>query len=114
MSGKRFDRINECIKLDHEEESPENIYTFFWIRKMKKGFNDKMATEFNPSWIACVDERMVAFYNAHITGFPFLDRNSYPLVNEHHTISCFETKIEIIMKIVKGKDKPLEYAHASL
>ena len=32
MSIKRFERINEYIKIDDEQEAPENRDIFFWAR----------------------------------------------------------------------------------
>ena len=48
MSRKRFNRI-ECLKLDHEEEVPENRDRLFWTKKMRKCFNNNVAAEFDTS-----------------------------------------------------------------
>ena len=113
MSGKGFNRINECLKLDHEEEAPEHGDMLFWIRKMKKGFNDNIHTEFNPSWLVCTHEIIVAFYIAHSSGCMGLDRKHHPFVNEHHSIACCETKVSFSMELVEGKYKSLEGTNAS-
>ena len=39
MSGMRFDRFNECLKLHHEEEAPDHRDKLFWIEEMTKCFN---------------------------------------------------------------------------
>ena len=87
MSGKRFERINEYLKLDDEEEAPECRDRLVWIRNMKKGFNENIDTEFNSSWLSCIDENMVALCNTHAPGWMCLDRNPHPLGNEHYTIT---------------------------
>ena len=68
MSGKTFDRIKECLKLDHEEEAPEHRDRLFWISTMTKGFNDNVAKEFNPLLFTCADESMVVFNNTCTLG----------------------------------------------
>ena len=113
MSGKRFDRIDECLKLYYEEDASEQSDRLFWIRKTTKGFNDNMAAEFNHSWLVCGDECMVAFHNAHTPVQTCLDRKPHPLGNEHHETACCETRIIFSMELVGGKDKPLEGTHAS-
>ena len=66
MGGKRFDRINECLKLYNEEENPQHRDRFFWLRKLTKRFNNDMAIEFNLSWLVYINEIMVPFHNDHV------------------------------------------------
>ena len=39
VSGMRFDRVNECNKLYHEEEAPNHRDILFWIGNVTKCFN---------------------------------------------------------------------------
>ena len=72
-----------------------------------------MDMEFNPSWIVCVDERMITFYNDHAPGWISLNKNPHPLWNECHTIVSCETKIIFRMELVEGKYNPKEGMHAT-
>ena len=87
MSGNRLDIINECLKLDCDEEASEHLDMIFWTRKITKGFNESIAAEFNPSWLAWIDESIVSFHNDHGPGWTHLDIKPHPLVNEHHAMS---------------------------
>ena len=42
MNGKRFERINDCLKLDNEEDATKHRDVFFWIIKIRKVFNDNV------------------------------------------------------------------------
>ena len=52
-------------KLDDDEEALQHRDGLFWARKLTEGFDNTIAMEFNPSWLARVDEIMVSFLNAH-------------------------------------------------
>ena len=61
MSGKRFERMSACLKLDDEEKLIEYNDRLFWTRKLSENFKDNMDTEFNTSWLVCTDESTVFF-----------------------------------------------------
>ena len=44
MNGKRLKRIKECLKLDDNEEAPENRGRFFWTKKKTKTFNGNVSS----------------------------------------------------------------------
>ena len=111
MTGKRFKRINKWLNLDDEKESPQHRCSFFWARKWKKIVNNNMATEFDPSWLVCIDESIVSFHNAHESWWIALNRMSYLLGNEFNAMSCCETNIILSIKLVEGTDKPKEGTH---
>ena len=49
MSGKRFEQINECIRLRNIEDNPDYRDKFFWVREMIDCFNENMEDIFSPS-----------------------------------------------------------------
>ena len=107
MSGKRFKIITEWIRLT-TSKPPEYRDRFFLVRDLIYGFNEHMAEIFSPSWIVCVDESMVVFYNKYAPGWVAVKRKPHPLGNEYHTTACCETKIIFIIELVQGKDAPKE------
>lgn len=112
MSGKRFLKITECIRFQKREESPRYRDKFFYVREMINSFNDNMTFAFSASWLVCVDESMVVFYNKYAPGWIAVKRKPHPLGNEYHTVACCESKIIFFMELVEGKDKPKEGAHS--
>ena len=108
MSGKRFNQIGECIRLRKKEDIPCQRDKFCWVRELIDGFNQNMTKVFSASWIICVDESMVVFYNKYAPGWIAVKRKPHPLGNEYHTTACCDTKIIIWIEIVEGKDKPKE------
>lgn len=67
-----------------------------------------MQAVFNPSWLTCLDESMVIFFNAFAPGWMNVKRKPHPFGNEYHTIACADTHIIFYVEIVEGKDKPSE------
>ena len=111
MSGKRFTKIGECIRLNNNTP-PTYKDRFFWVRELIDGFNENMRKTFVSSWIVCVDESMVVFYNKYAPGWIAVKRKPHPLGNEYHTTACCESKIIFWIEIVEGKSKPKEGPHA--
>ena len=108
MSGMRFNQISECIRLRKKEESPSFVDKFFWVRELIKGFNDNMTEVFIASWLVCIDESMVVFYNKYAPGWIAVKRKPHLLGNEYHTTACCLTKIIFWIELVEGKDTPKE------
>mmetsp|Transcript_20329 Transcript_20329/g.42341 ORF Transcript_20329/g.42341 Transcript_20329/m.42341 type:complete len:172 (-) Transcript_20329:1150-1665(-) len=53
-----------------------------------KSFNDYMESSFEPSWLTCLDESMVAFLNEHCPNWVCVKRKPHPFGNEYHMIAC--------------------------
>jgi len=111
MSGKRFTKIGECLRLNNSTP-PSYKDRFFWVRELIDGFNDNMKKAFISSWIVCVDESMVVFYNKYAPGWIAVKRKPHPLGNEYHTTACCESKVIFWIEIVEGKSKPKEGPNA--
>ena len=106
ISRKRFDLIQDSIRL-RNEEPPQQYRDKFWhVRKLIKAFNDKMTATFGPSWLTCLDEIMVVFFNAFAPGWMNVKRKPHPFGNEYHTIACCDTHIIFYIEIMEGKDRP--------
>ena len=67
-----------------------------------------MTEVFSSSWITCLDESMVVFFNAFCPGWMNVKRKPHPFGNEYHTIACCISHIIFYIEIVEGKDKPSE------
>ena len=85
---------------------------FFWVRELIDGFNENMRKAFVSSWIVCVDESMVVFYNKYAPGWIAVKRKPHPLGNEYHTTACCESKVIFWIEIVEGRSKPKEGPNA--
>ena len=85
-----------CTKIDRS-----------WFRELIDGFKN-MRKAFVSSWIVCIDESMVVFYNKYASGWIAVKRKPHPLRIEYHTTVCFESKIIFWIEIVEGKSKPKE------
>ena len=108
MSRTRFDNLHSATRL-RKDESPTNYCNKFWhVRGIIDAFNEKMTASFELSWITCLDESMVIFFNAFCPGWMNIKRKPHPFGNEYHTIACCETHIIFYVEIVEGKDKPIE------
>ena len=105
ISGKRFSKIGEGIRLNNDVP-PTYKDRFFWVRNMIDGFNHNMSKTFNPAWMVCVDESMVVFYNKYAPGWIAVKRKPHPLGNEYHTTACCESKIIFCIELVEGKSAP--------
>ena len=93
MSRKRFRHISECLCLRKKEDVPEYRDRFFWVRELIDRFNNNMQQKFIPSWMVCVDESMVVFYNKYAPGWIVVKRKLHPMGNEYHTTACCATKV---------------------
>ena len=93
MSGKRFSRILECIRLQQNEDNSQCRDRFFWVRRLIEGFNHNMTHTFTASWIVCVDESMVVFSNKYAPGWIAVKRKPHPMGNEYHTTACCQSKV---------------------
>ena len=67
-----------------------------------------MTEVFIASWLACIDESMVVFYNKYAPGWIAVKKKPHPLGNEYHTTACCLTKIIFWIELVEGKDTPKE------
>ena len=67
--------------------------------------------EFNPLWLVCIDESMVAFHNTHAPKWISLNINPHLFGNDHYEIACCEKKLVFSMELVEGKNKPKEGMH---
>ncbi len=84
------------------------------IRPLINAFNKHMTENFNPLWLSCLDESMVAFLNKHCPNWVCMKRKLHPFGNEYHTNACCLSKIIYQMELVEtGKDCPKEgdYSH---
>ena len=114
MSGKRFSRILESIRLRKKHDNPQRRDRFFWVRRLIEGFNYNMTHTFNPSWIVCVDESMVVFSNKYAPGWMVVKRKPHPMGNEYHTNACCQSKVIFWIELVEGKDLPKEGEHSEI
>ena len=108
MSRARFDVLHSSTRL-RKDCPPTNYRDKFWhIRILIDAFNKQMAKSFAPSWLTCLDESMVTFFNAFCPGWMNVKRKPHPFGNEYHTIACCDTHIIFFIELVEGKDKPSE------
>ena len=105
MNSKRLERVNDCLKLDDEEEAPQCIDMLFWVRKFTEGLSNSIVMKLNPLWLARTDEITVFFQNARTPERISLNRKPHPLGNEHRTTAFCETNIIFNVKLVDGNDK---------
>ena len=106
MSRARFDALHSATRLRNADPPVDYRDKFWHIRPLTKAFNNQMSTSFNPSWLTCLDESMVIFFNAFAPGWMNVKRKPHPFGNEYHTIACADTHIIFYIEIVEGKDKP--------
>ena len=107
MSRNRFDSLHSCMRLRYQD--PPSFRDKFWhIRELINSFNKNMTEVFSSSWITCLDESMVVFFNAFCPGWMNVKRKPHPFGNEYHTIACCISHIIFYIEIVEGKDKPCE------
>ena len=105
MSRNRFDNIHQATRL--RKDNPPPYKDKFWhIRLCIQAFNQKMTETFVPSWLTCLDESMVIFFNAFAPGWMNVPRKPHPFGNEYHTIACCDTHIIFYIELVEGKDRP--------
>ena len=64
-----------------------------------------MNETFQPGWITCLDESMLACTNKFTCpGFMFVPQKPLPFQNEYHTICCGLSGILFGLDLVEGKD----------
>ncbi len=95
-------------------DNPPEYRDCSWaIRPLIAAFNEHMETCFDPSWLTCLDESMVAFLNEHSPNWVCIKRKPHPYGNEYHTIACCMSKIIFRMELVETeKDRPKEGPHS--
>ncbi len=102
----RFKDILSNIQL-YNNPHPNYHNRSWMIHPLIQAFNDQMEECFNPSWLNCLDESMVAFLNKHCPNWVRIKRKPHPLENEYHTIACCLSKIIFCMELVEmEKDSP--------
>ena len=108
MSRYRFDAIVAALRLTSSQ--PPAYKDRFWeVRDLIAAWNKNMDSNFNPSWISCLDESMSKWVNEYTCpGFILCPRKPWPLGNEYHTIACGLSVIIYQLELVEGKDEPVE------
>ncbi len=84
------------------------------IRDLIQAFNDHMEAVFDPSWLSCLDESMVAYMNEFAPNWVCVKRKPHPFGNEYHSIACCISKILYRIELVETqKDRPKEGPHST-
>ena len=97
--------ITQALKFT-DREAPDYIDKFFAIRQLVEEWNKNMKENFAASWMSCLDESMMIWYNKYAPGWMVVPRKPHPFGNEWHTICCCLSSIMFQMELVEGKDHP--------
>lgn len=108
MSRNRFEAILSAIQLTNA--APPVYQDRFWeVRQLISAFGEHMTSLFSCSWVACLDESMIAWINRWTCpGWMVVPRKPHPMGNEVHTICCALSGIMFGIELVEGKDEPPE------
>ena len=108
MSRRRFETILNALSFTNKDP-PLFIDKFWQVRDMLFAWNENMAAIFKSGFVTCLDESMSSWINKFTCpGWIFVPRKPRRFGNEYHTICCGICGILFALKLVEGKDHPVE------
>ncbi len=76
---------------------------------MIQRWNENMWAFFIPSWILCLDESMLIWFQRWTcSGWVFCPLKPHPFGNEYHSACCGLSGMMFSIKVIEGKDHPNE------
>ena len=108
MTKTRFLEMSKALQFTNLPPPTSFTDRFHDVHQMINAFNDHYASEYNPSWINCLDELMSSWMNQFCPGFMFGPRKPHPFGNEYHTIADGDGGKPVMwrVKLQEGKDRP--------
>ncbi|KAL7468866.1 hypothetical protein ACHAXS_012884 [Conticribra weissflogii] len=104
MAKGRFLQLTGAMTYTNNQ--PPNFEDkFFDVRQIINAFNMHYESNYNPSWLNCLDESMSSWLNQHCPGFMYVPCKPHPSRKKYHSIADRDQGKPILwqVKLQEGK-----------